>query len=198
MTVSDTMDVLGLLDGACAWTRNKIAGTSRDQWGLPTPCDAWDVRELIDHVIVSGHLFALIARGEFESVESFFKTRPERFADDPVGPYEASTKELLEAFRAPGGLERVVLSTWGKGSVADQAVRIAVGHLAHGWDLSTATGQDTRIPPELARAALANVDGMIPDAARGAEGKPYKLVVPTDPSASAEDKLIAYLGRQPS
>lgn len=189
--------VLDLLNGACAWTRTKIAGTRADQMDLPTPCDEWDVRELIDHVIVSGHAFALIVRGEFESPEAFLARRPPKFTDDPLPAYDASAKELLDAFHEPGALERVVSGTWGKAPGADHAVRIAVGHLAHGWDVSTATGQDASMPPDLADAALARIDGMIPDAARNPEGKPYKPVVPTAPDARSQDKLIAYLGRQP-
>jgi uncharacterized protein (TIGR03086 family) len=76
-------------------------------------------------------------------------------------------------------------------------VRISVGHLAHGWDLAIATGQDATMPPEVAEYALKKITGLIPDEARNPEGAPYKPVVPTDDDASAQDKLIAYLGRQP-
>lgn len=191
-----TLGVLDLLEGACEWTGTKIAGTKPEQWTLPTPCDDWDVRLLLDHIIVSGDLFAIVARGEFVSFEAW--QRPAMFTDDPLGAYEATKRDLLESFRRPGVLERALLSTVGRAPGADQATRIAVGHMAHGWDLAKATGQDTTMPPELAETALERITGMIPDAARAPSGMGYKPVVPTDADATAQDKLIAYLGRQPA
>jgi hypothetical protein len=72
-----------------------------------------------------------------------------------------------------------------------------VSHLAHGWDLAKATGQDATMPSDVAEAAMIAIDGRIPDWARGPSGAGYKPVVPTGPDGTPQERLIAYLGRQP-
>ena len=70
-------------------------------------------------------------------------------------------------------------------------------NLTHGWDLAKATGQDTTIPSDLAAAAWEMINGNISDDARGPGGM-FKPVVPVPENASIQDKLVAYLGRDPS
>ena len=51
------MDVLDLLERSTAWTKGKIAG-AQDQLDAATPCDAWTVRVLINHLIAVQQMFA--------------------------------------------------------------------------------------------------------------------------------------------
>jgi uncharacterized protein (TIGR03086 family) len=189
------MNVLELLERAAAWTGSKIAATRPDQMHLPTPCDDWDVQTLIDHIIGTGHRYARIARGEFQPSDNRRPSEP--FVGDPMEAYEASIADLLASFREPGALERVVYNPWERAPGAKHASRIAVSHLAHGWDLAKATGQDATMPSDVAEAAMIAIDGRIPDWARGPSGAGYKPVVPTGPDATSQERLIAYLGRQP-
>jgi uncharacterized protein (TIGR03086 family) len=64
----------------------------------------------------------------------------------------------------------------------------------HGWDLARATGQDATMPEDLAEAAFAMIDGKLTDENREPG---FKSVVAVPEDASAQDKLLAYTGRQP-
>ena len=66
--------------------------------------------------------------------------------------------------------------------------------LLHGWDLAKATGQDTTMPDGLAEAAYEMIHGRFTDDQRKGVFKP-EVTVADD--ASAQDKLLAYTGRDP-
>ena len=192
------------LERGTAWAATKIAGTRRDQWELPTPCDAWDVHALIVHMIAGAHHYATIGRGSHVA-GSRGRDLAIDFGDDPVGAYEASRDDILASFGAPGALERIVPGNVGEWPGAVHASVLFIDHLIHGWDLSIATGQDATMPPDLAESAWRIVNDDIPqpvieafDAFRDPDGANamFKPKVATDESASAQDKLVAYFGHQ--
>ncbi|HEY7627959.1 MAG TPA: maleylpyruvate isomerase family mycothiol-dependent enzyme, partial [Ilumatobacteraceae bacterium] len=52
-----TDDIAALHRQALDATRRSVAGVRDDHWDLPTPCEGWSVRELLNH-IVAGSLWA--------------------------------------------------------------------------------------------------------------------------------------------
>ena len=56
-------DLLDLYDRASAWTAEKVT-TARDQLDTATPCDEWDLRTLLNHVLETQRYFIGSARGE--------------------------------------------------------------------------------------------------------------------------------------
>ena len=177
----ETMDPLDLFERGTGWTASKIPGAA-DQLGDATPCADWDVRALLNHLIDSQQYFAATARGEQASLPS--PSPPASIGDDPVAAYEDIRQETLRAYREPGVLEKT-----------GPSLGIAfVDQLVHGWDLAKATGQDATMPDHLAQAAFAMIDGRLTADQRGAGFKP---AVDVPDRASAQDKLIAYTGRQP-
>ena len=61
MTFDETLDQL---DRALATTGRIVAGVAGDQWGDPTPCAGWDVRQVANHLVggtLMGLLGALVA-----------------------------------------------------------------------------------------------------------------------------------------
>ena len=67
--------------------------------------------------------------------------------------------------------------------------------LLHGWDLAKATGQDAAMPEGLPDAAYEMIHGRFTDEQRKGVFKPEIAVAP---DASAQDKLLAYTGRDPA
>ncbi len=67
--------------------------------------------------------------------------------------------------------------------------------LLHGWDLATSTGQETRMPDGLPEAAYSLIHGRFTDDQRQGIFKPE---IPVARDAPAQDKLLAYTGRDPS
>ena len=51
------MDLLDGLDLAVAEFRRRLVEVDAESWTRPTPCDGWDVRYLVAHV-VGGNRFA--------------------------------------------------------------------------------------------------------------------------------------------
>lgn len=67
--------------------------------------------------------------------------------------------------------------------------------LLHGWDLARATGQDATMPGGLPEAAYELIHGQFTDEQRQGIFKPE---VQVGANASAQDRLLAYTGRDPS
>jgi uncharacterized protein (TIGR03086 family) len=104
---------------------------------------------------------------------------------DPVADFERARTTTIETFSEPGAIDKAgmpLLALFG-----DQ--------LVHGWDLAKATGQDTTMPKGLAEAAYEMIHGRFTEEQRKGIFKP-EISVPS--GASAQDKLLAYTGRNPS
>jgi uncharacterized protein (TIGR03086 family) len=175
-------DLLDLYGRASEWTLARVAGAS-DQLDAPTPCDEWDVRSLMNHMLDTKNYFVGKARGEDVSLPS--PDPPELLGEDPVADFEQGRDETLRTFGEAGVVERT-----------GPALGIAFcDQLIHGWDLARATRQDATMPADLAEAAYEMLHGRLPDEQRRGAFKPE--IVPA-PDAGAQEKLLRYTGRDPS
>jgi uncharacterized protein (TIGR03086 family) len=112
--------------------------------------------------------------------------------DDAVEAFRAGAEALLAA-AAGDALARVHRTPLGEmpGVVLGGFTTLDV--TVHGWDLAKATGQDPTLAPELAEPLLAFAREAITDANRAPRIGPEVATR----SASATDRLVAYLGRTP-
>jgi len=161
------------------------------KWDRRSPCDAWDARGVLEHVIGFHDVLLLRPLG----------LKPERPRDDPQMRWELTYGQLEEAFAPARRLfERVVDIPELPGNPSTRLDARAMmpnltrDVLVHTWDLARAVGADDRLDPrwcELFYAAL-------PDDARalsvsGMFDAPVALGQPTD----VQSKLLARLGRNP-
>jgi uncharacterized protein (TIGR03086 family) len=170
-------------------TEQLIAAIADDQWTAPTPCAEWQVRDLVDHVVIGNQMFASILRGQPPAPR-----RPVPLPDaDQLTAYRASATAVLEAFRQPGVLEQIF--TVPMGTVPGMvALHLRITELlVHGWDLARATGQPTNFSPELAEQELAFTQATLPQVP--AARSPFAPPQPVADSAPAIDRLAALLGR---
>ena len=177
-----THDLLDLYSRASEWTLQKVKGAAS---GLDsdTPCERWNVRELMNHMLETQRYFVGSARGQ--SVSPPGQTPAATLlGDDPVQEFKKAREETMNTYGDKDVLEKSG-PTLGI-AVADQ--------LLHGWDLAKATGQDTTMPPALAEAAYQMIHGKLTDDQRKGSFKPELQV---DDTASAQDKFLAYAGRNP-
>src|SRR5215204_4583910 len=80
-----------------------------EQMNLPTPDDEWDVRTLINHVVLGNAWSA-------ENVKSGNAPRPsgDVIGDrEPLEAYTASADAMMAAFEEPGALSRMVTMPFG-------------------------------------------------------------------------------------
>jgi uncharacterized protein (TIGR03086 family) len=176
------VDLLDLYGQASEWTLSKVP-LAAQKMDATTPCDEWDVRTLMNHMLDTQGYFVGTARGEDVSLPS--SNPPELMSDDPVADFTRARMETLRTFGQEGVIEKT-----------GPALGIAFSdQLLHGWDLAKATGQDATMPAGLADVAYQTIHGRFTDAQRNGVFKP-EVAVPAD--ASAQDKLLAYTGRDPT
>ena len=175
------LELLDLFGRASTWTNEKISGAAT-RLDARTPCDDWDVRTLLDHMLETQRYFLGSARGEDASPPS--PTPPQLITGDPAADFERTRVEMLDAFGEPGVVDRT-----------GPALGIAFSdQLLHGWDLARATGQDDTMPDGLPDAAYEVIHGRFTDDQRKGVFKP-EVTVRSD--ASLQEKLLAYTGRRP-
>jgi uncharacterized protein (TIGR03086 family) len=185
------LDIAELHAQALDATGHVVADIAADCWHLVTPCEGWDVRALLNHV-VAGNLWAaeLAGGNTIEGVGN--RLDGDLLGPDPVGSYEASARAAAEAFRRPGALDAPCAVSYGPVPGSVYAGHRFVDVFIHGWDLAAATGQDTTLDAGLMRACREVLEPQL-EAFRAAGALAGPL--PVSPGASSQTHFLAMLGR---
>jgi len=127
---------------------DRVNEVRADQWEAPTPCRAWTVRDLANHVTGEDLWTNPLMRG------STIDEVGDRFDGDLLGddPIRASLAAARDAIRTvadvlPSG--GTVHLSYGEEKMEEYVHQLAADHLVHGWDLAVATGGDARLDPSL-------------------------------------------------
>jgi uncharacterized protein (TIGR03086 family) len=186
-------DALSLLERALNQTDALIARTRLDQAGLPTPCAGWDLRKLVNHVVLDVQQFTAIVNGER------WQSRDVDVIDDAwLGAYRVAAQTLLMAWRdgAPG---QTIQTPSGEVPVAGRLSQQIADLAVHAWDIAVATGQSTNLDPVLGRLSLEWARENLQPQFRGEEGsrRPFGLEVSVPEDAPIYDRLAGFFGRDP-
>jgi len=173
-------DNLADLASALKVTEDLIAGLRPEQAHLRTPCNDYDVTQLLDHLVGFGNDFADKANGVTPTVDP----RTAQAGDDPLGAYRATAARLVEGYRA------------GSGSGATPIGIVLMETITHGWDLAAATGQAASYPESAVHAAHSIGESMLAPEYRG-DGKPFGDEVTPPESSTTLAQFIAFMGRDP-
>jgi uncharacterized protein (TIGR03086 family) len=185
-----TDELLGLIRQADVVFGDVLRNVTPEQLALPTINHEWDVRALINHVVLG-------CAWEAELVRTGNAPRPhgDLIGDrDPVAAYTAAAEAMQAAFAEPGVLKRMVTMPAAQISAVELAAFRVVDLVSHAWDLARATGQSTDLAPDLCEAALSIARQRLGGWDRALT--PFKDEVPAPINASAADRLAAYLGKQ--
>ena len=157
----------------------------RSHFELPTPCDEWNVRQVLEHMIGGNRRIAGNAPAKGEDV----------IGDDLSAAYSAGAASAAATFEAPGGLERTFKLSFGEvpGHIAVRAR--STDQLAHAWDLAKATGMSTDLSPEMYTAGLELLQQRF--ATSGRNPATYADEQQAPPGACAADRFAAFAGRRP-
>ncbi|MFF5957043.1 TIGR03086 family metal-binding protein [Streptomyces luteogriseus] len=166
-----------------------VRATAPDRFDLPTPCEDWTVRDLLDHLVWENIIWGGLAHGT-PPTDGHTENH---LGDDHVAAFEAAASRAREAFRQPGMLERPFGPAPGRRVVEQLLVEL----LVHGWDLATALGHDRDLEPDIARAALPVVREIYGGLPRTAGGS-IASAQPAPEHAPALDHVAAFLGRRTS
>jgi uncharacterized protein (TIGR03086 family) len=162
----------------------------------PTPCPAYTVGDLVDHVRGLTFAFTMAARKQPLGAHgpSGDGARLPAGWQEAVG---ADLERLAAAWRDPASHEGTTMA----GPIempAREAALVALDELVvHAWDLAKATGQPYRADPSTVAACAAWVEGFaVPPDAPG--GGPFGPRVPVPAGASPLDRLLGLTGRNPT
>jgi uncharacterized protein (TIGR03086 family) len=158
----------------------------------PTPCRAWTVADLVDHVVFDTSQFAVAARGERPD----WTLTPPR-VESPYGAvFRPGADRLIAAWRDSGDLDRVITLPIGERPASFALSQQTAEFAVHAWDVAVATGQRVDWDDELAEAALTWSKTALLPALRG-ENRRFAAEVPIADEAPAQDRLVAWFGRSP-
>jgi uncharacterized protein (TIGR03086 family) len=167
-----------------------LAAVAAEQLVLPTPCTAWNVEGLLDHVLSTMTAYASL--GESGRIDPL-ATRPRTNDGAPLAAFRALADRGRAAWAQQGALERECEFPFLGRAPGHRVLGIhAVDVLLHGWDLARATGQDDRIDACCAEFALLFSEEVLVGDRRTPYFRPSTIV---SCDSDVETKLIAFSGR---
>ena len=181
-----------LTDAADAGAR-VVAGVRPAQFGDPTPDTEWDVRTLLNHLLLwTAYNFERRAHGEMVPEEMMTRD----FAAEPgyAAAYRAQLDRALDAWADPAVWEQNLNVMGSATPAADIAAMMLAELVLHGWDLAAATGQSYTVSDRAAAAALAAVEA---NAEMFREYKGFAEPVSRPDDTTALDRALALSGRDP-
>jgi uncharacterized protein (TIGR03086 family) len=164
-----------------------VEAVPEDRWSSPSPCEDWDARDVLSHVVGNvGWFFTLIGRDapDGPAVDA-----------DPTGAWRAGRDALQAALddQATAGIT-YDSPMMGQGTFEQAVDRFGnLDVLIHTWDLARATGGDEHLDDSEVHQAIeacAAMDDMLRSS--GACGP--KLDPP--PGSDEQTRLLAFLGRR--
>jgi uncharacterized protein (TIGR03086 family) len=168
-----------------------LRSVKADHLALPTPCTGWTLDVLLRHMIGQHRGFAAAARGDEPDPAVWERVV---LHPDPYDTYRAAADEVTGAFATPAPRMQI----YGYGEFPPEvAWRMhSVDYLAHGWDVAKTIGAPSGLDPGLCASGL-EVAKRWPETSFGS-GDPFAAHVPIADDAPVDQRLMAYLGRDPA
>lgn len=190
-----------------------IAAVRADQMELPTPCDEYDVRRLLGHLVAVVHRAAAIGRGDDPMTMADTFTS----ADDAWSmAWSSAVADAENAWRDDAALERTVVLPWATLPGGAALLGYLNEVVVHTWDLAQATSQHPTWDDDVVRAAHIAIAHALPAEGRrelfeeilkkidasavrqpSAGAPPFAEAVAASTDARPIDRLVAFTGRQP-
>ena len=166
----------------------------------PTPCEGWNLADLLGHMTVQHRGFAAAARGDGADMRHWEFARA---GADAVQQYLAASEDVIAAFaKLDDSLDAVFDLPEFQIDPPRFPARLGIGfhfidYVVHAWDVAVTLGIDFELRPELEQDAL-RITLAVPDGDnRTIEGAAFipALEIPED--ASTLDRVLLHLGRTP-
>ena len=145
------MDTNTLYHRTVEFFADRVNAVRDDQWGDPTPCTEWTVRDLVNHVTYENLWTVPLMEGAtIEEVGDQFEG--DVLGDDRIGAALAAARNAISSVATQLPVGGTVHLSFGETPKQEYAMQLAADHLVHGWDLAAATQGDTRMDPHLVHA----------------------------------------------
>jgi uncharacterized protein (TIGR03086 family) len=128
-----------------------LDGLPPDRWSGATPCDDWDVRALLNHIVYEDLWTVPLMEGAtIEEVGDRYEG--DLLGDDPLAATRAACDMAVTAAASGIVAGNTVHLSFGDVPAEEYARQLAADHMIHGWDLAVATGGDTSMDLDLVEA----------------------------------------------
>ncbi len=193
-TTKETSDGPALMAAAAAEAARVVDGVASTPLDSPTPCTDWDLRTLLNHMIL-WTAYSAERRAHGESVAEDLMNKDFTAASDFAADYQAQLDKAVRAWSQPEAWDRELGVMGNSMKASDVGLMLIMEMVLHGWDIARATGQDYHCDDRLAQAMLDTVQAQA-DMFRQYQG--FAAVVPVRDDAPAFDRALALSGRDPS
>lgn len=192
MTTPTDTDIAALHRRTVEHFAQQVEALEADDWTRPTPCPAWNVRDLVNHVAVEDLWTVPLLDGRtVEEVGDALEG--DQLGADPAATVRDAAAAAITAVERPGVLESTVHLSFGDAPASEYLWQLTADHLIHGWDLARAVEGDDRLDPEVVDAcAVWFVDNEEFLRAAGAIGPRPPIEV-----HDAQGRLLVAFGREP-
>ncbi len=171
---------------------DRVIAVEEDQWGDPTPCPEWTVRDLVNHVTCENLWTVPLMEGATtEEIGDRFEG--DVLGEDPIGSALAAGRAAIASVAEQLPRGSTVHLSFGETPKEEYVMQLAADNLVHGWDLAVATGGDARMEPRLVHAIADWFDDreeMYRDAGIISARRPL--------TGDAQHDLLARFGRDPA
>jgi uncharacterized protein (TIGR03086 family) len=188
------MDQLDALARSADLFEAKLRAVAPTAMTNPTPCEGWDVAELIRHSIAGATMSAALIRGASRE-EAIAMLAETSLDNDVITQFRTCADDLAAAFAEPGALDRLVPHP-AMDMPVTQMLGFRIGdNLVHAWDLARGAGIDESLDDDLVAMVWENVQPMRPFIGQvGQFG--------AGPSGDRDDspldiQLLDFMGRRP-
>lgn len=167
-----------------------VAAADPDSWDSPAPVAGWTARDVVGHLVE--WLPGLLSSGSDVTLPP-----GPALADDPVGAWEQHAEAVQRLLEDPSTSKRMLSNPHIGELPVDEAINnfYTPDVFLHAWDLAKATGQPVTLDEETCAAMLAGMEPL--DEMLRTSGQ-YGSKVAVPDGASAVDRLMGFIGRDPS
>ena len=162
----------------------------------PTPCTEWDVKALVNHMVGVCTGFTRALGGTVPAPPGTASGDDDLVGNEPAAAYDRVADAVMQAWRAPGALDRTVKLALGEMPGRQAAAILVADQLVHTWDLAKAIGRPHGIDEDLARATYEMMRQNLTPELRQRTGA-FGPEVECPESAPIQDRLAAFAGRRP-
>ncbi|KRF19097.1 hypothetical protein ASG90_04280 [Nocardioides sp. Soil797] len=185
------------LGSATAALATLVKHIDDSQLAAPTPCSAYALGDLLDHVDGLALAFTVAARKESSGEGPPPPGDASRLAQDWRTRIPRRLEELATAWRDPAAWEGTTAAGGVEMDGATTALVATNEVVVHGWDIARASGQEFEPGDESVAAARAFVEMFSGPGTEAMRGEIFGPEVAAAEGATAMEQLVAMTGRDP-
>lgn len=187
--------VPAFLLGAAAPSADILGAAAAAPLDAPTPCDGWDLRALVNHLLYWAPVLAAAGRREPASPAAASEDDADLVIGDWPAVLAAAQKDLVAVWGDPAAWEGTASMGGAPELPAPMVGAMVLGELVvHGWDLARTAGRHPTWPDEVVAATYREMAAMADQGrAMGVFGP--AVAVPAD--APPLQRLLGLAGRSP-